>query len=283
MRCPAAHIAQGLPMTRSQFAVACLAVFAASPLLAQDELRLRQKLEGRRVVLQIDMPATSEGVDVHPGSSRPVDFGKYSGRLKSHGVSIRSGESSMITKVKVKDDMIEIHLGGGGYGTAGDAFGSLFKNTGADSGVAQQAKIANERTQRAASGSRFNLRYANGLAPEDLRAESVAQALQEFASFPTLTKQASSGAIEEASASATSPATKPAAQPAVSTTSAAQPSASGLPRKGMSPEDVERLAGKPTSSKTVGQIVTHSYSWPDGVLEADFYNGVLVGYRIKSS
>ena len=36
----------------------------AHPLHAQDEARLRKALEGKRITLKMDMPATSEGVDV---------------------------------------------------------------------------------------------------------------------------------------------------------------------------------------------------------------------------
>ncbi len=49
---------------------------------AQDEARLRRALEGKRVTVQIDMPASDDGVDIFPGTSRPLDFGKYAGRLK---------------------------------------------------------------------------------------------------------------------------------------------------------------------------------------------------------
>jgi hypothetical protein len=51
----------------------------------------------------------------------------------------------------------------------------------------------------------------------------------------------------------------------------------------MSPADVEGIAGKPVSSRPNGQTTTHTYRWQDGTLEADFFNDVLVAYRIKSS
>jgi hypothetical protein len=31
----------------------------------------------------------------------------------------------MVTKVKVKDDLIEVQLGGGGYGTSGDVLSKV--------------------------------------------------------------------------------------------------------------------------------------------------------------
>lgn len=123
----------------------------------------------------MDMPATSEGVDVFPGSSRPIDYSKVANRLKKNGTAIHDGESILITKIKVKGENVEIHLGGGGYGTFGDVFGSELTNQGADSGTAQQARIANERTARLSAGSRFNLRYPNGVTPEDLTPVAVGE------------------------------------------------------------------------------------------------------------
>ena len=92
----------------------------AVPAAAQDELALRDFFEGRRVVLKIDMPATSEGVDVWPATESPVDYKTYGKRLKAFGVAIRAGESTVVTLVKLKKDLVEVQLGGGGFGTFGD-------------------------------------------------------------------------------------------------------------------------------------------------------------------
>ena len=90
-----------------------------TPAAAQDEGALRTFFEGRRVTLTIDMPATSDGVDVHADSSRALDS-KYGERLKEYGTSIHARESATVTLVKLKKDLIEFQLGGGGYGTFGD-------------------------------------------------------------------------------------------------------------------------------------------------------------------
>jgi len=329
-----------------------LAMMTLLPALlqAQDEAHLRKAFEGKRVTVKIDMPASSEGVDLFPGTNRPLDFQKLAGRLKKWGTAIKPGDQIMITKVKVKDDLVEIHLGGGGYGTFGDVFGAALKNNGSDSGAAQQAKFANERTERLASGSRFNLRWANGSTLDDLMPEAIAQALAEYAEFPAGSLGPTAGrdraapaptptgpAVTYTSASSTAPVPggaaggATAAPPSVtkgmsvddverllgkvssSSTSgpvvtnvyssatgvtevdlvngvavavrqrAAGPAPSGGVRKGMSLEDVERVAGKPLSSETKGPITTHKYRWQDGTLEGDFVNGVLVGYRIVAN
>src|SRR5205823_8616118 len=90
------------------------------PALAQSEAELKDFFEGKSVRVKIDMPATQMGIDVWPDARRPMDFNEYSQRLKSNGVSVRNGDSVMITKVRIKDKLIEFQLAGGGYGTFGD-------------------------------------------------------------------------------------------------------------------------------------------------------------------
>ena len=292
-------------------------------LAAQDEVGLRSALEGRRVTVKLDMPATAEGVDLFPGASRPIDFPKLSGRIKKYGVAIKDGESAMITKVKVKGDLIEIQLGGGGYGTTGDVFSSLMNNQGAESGAAQQLKTSNERTARLAAGSRFNLRYPNGVSPEGLTPESVVRALAEYATvsgivlasappapaaepgqIPTLAVHKGQTTNEVQSilgAPVSSSSNGPVVTIAYKAPGGASlvevdyfndvavdvrqkpASAPGSIRKGMSVEELEGVAGKSFETKTNGPVTTNRYHWQDGILEADFVNGVLVAYRIASN
>jgi hypothetical protein len=92
----------------------------AAPAAAQNEPALKSYFEGRRVTLRIDMPGTADGVDVHADARRAVDFAKYKDDLKRFGTAIRSGDSVTVTLVKVKKDLIEFQLAGGGFGTFGD-------------------------------------------------------------------------------------------------------------------------------------------------------------------
>jgi hypothetical protein len=98
----------------------CLTALFCAPAYAQSEPELRDFFEGKSVIVKIDMPATQEGIDVFPDARRALDFSQYSARLKSTGIAIRNGESVLVTKVRVKDKLIEFQLGGGGYGTFGD-------------------------------------------------------------------------------------------------------------------------------------------------------------------
>lgn len=88
----------------------------AAPCEAQDF----RSLEGRTVVVEMDMPGTQLGVDVYPQRDAPLDLKSYQQRLKDYGTALRRGDEVMITKVKVNKDHIEVQLGGGGYGTMGD-------------------------------------------------------------------------------------------------------------------------------------------------------------------
>jgi hypothetical protein len=92
----------------------------AAPAAAQDEAALKEYFEGKRVTLRLDMPGTSDGVDVHGDARRAIDFAKYRDALKRYGTAIRSGDSVVVSLVKVKKDLIEFQLGGGGFGTFGD-------------------------------------------------------------------------------------------------------------------------------------------------------------------
>ena len=88
---------------------------------AQSEQDLAQYLEGKQVRVKIDMPSTKDGIDIYANSPEPIKWSDYASRLKQHGRGLRAGDNAVITGVKVKDKHIEIHLGGGGYGTLGDS------------------------------------------------------------------------------------------------------------------------------------------------------------------
>src|SRR3954454_10929461 len=92
----------------------------AAPAAAQTEGALKEYFEGRRVTLKMDMPGASDGVDVHADAKRAVDMGRYRNDLKRYGTAIRDGDTVTVTLVKVKKDLIEFQLAGGGYGTFGD-------------------------------------------------------------------------------------------------------------------------------------------------------------------
>ena len=101
-------------------AAAALSISAPVPALAQTEPILKSFFEGRRVTVKIDMPGTSDGVDVQADAREAIAFPKYRDTLKRYGTAIHAGDRVTVTVVKVKKDLIEFQLGGGGYGTFGD-------------------------------------------------------------------------------------------------------------------------------------------------------------------
>jgi hypothetical protein len=105
---------------RIAIGVLALAAGAVGPVAAQSEEVLRRYFEGKSVVVKLEMPGSEDGVDVYPGTSMPVNFPNHASRLKRFGTAVRRGEEILVTKVKVKKDLIEFQLGGGGYGTFAD-------------------------------------------------------------------------------------------------------------------------------------------------------------------
>src|SRR5580765_35173 len=100
-------------------AAALLTIFAGS-VAAQDENALKAYFEGRRITLRMDMPGSADGVDIQVDPPKSIDYKKYRENLKRNGVAINSGDSSRVTLVKLKGNLIEFQIGGGGFGTFGD-------------------------------------------------------------------------------------------------------------------------------------------------------------------
>lgn len=92
----------------------------AEPATAQDEKLLKQQFEGRRVTLRMDMPGSSEGVDVLVDTTKTINFSRYRNDLKRYGTALRADDSALVTLIRVKKDIIEFQLDGGGFGTWSD-------------------------------------------------------------------------------------------------------------------------------------------------------------------
>jgi hypothetical protein len=108
-------------MLKPMCATAAAVLLALSaPAGAQTEEALRTAFEGKRVMVRIDMPGTSDGVDVHGDARHALDYKEYGDRLKRYGSAIRAGDLVTVTMVKLKKDLIEFQLAGGGFGTFGD-------------------------------------------------------------------------------------------------------------------------------------------------------------------
>jgi hypothetical protein len=297
--------------------VASAVIAAAAPVRGQGpgEAELRDFFEGKSVRIRMDMPATSQGIDVFPDARRPINFDEYSARVKSAGIAVRTGDSVLVTKVRVKDKLIEFQLAGGGYGTFGDdTSGSVYtastpksnrekdlerlvknetdaarkrslqrelddlkssraredlrnQTAAAAASEAKKARIADTRLH---SGSRFNIRYQDGV-PPGLGPDGVMRALAEYVEFPFATDRRS------------------ASPPARELTASPEPRgavAGGAIRKGMTLAEVEQSRGRAerTTDRMEGarKVVTATYSRDDQRITAEFVEGVLIKYSIAS-
>lgn len=112
---------------RPNLTLSSLAAFSALtfavPASAQNQAALEKAFEGREVTVLMEMPASHQGVDLYLQREPEIEFSEYARRLKNFGVALRKEDRVMITTIKVNKKNIEIHLGGGGYGTWGDDSG----------------------------------------------------------------------------------------------------------------------------------------------------------------
>jgi len=108
-------------MTMSRLPVsAALLALLSSPALAQNETALKNALMGRQVAIRVDMPASHKGIDLHFDKDVPFDLKENSDRIREHDAALKSGDTIQVTYLKVKGDMIEFHLGGGGFNWSSD-------------------------------------------------------------------------------------------------------------------------------------------------------------------
>ena len=285
----------------------------AAPARAQDEAALRTHFEGRTVIVKVAMPATEAGIDVYPGTPQPIDYPELAKRMKKNGVAIQAGQPALVTKLKVKGNLIEFQLDGGGYGTAGDPTDptvsvqsmpktqrekdleqAVKKETdptltrrlqGELDGLRSEreredrrnraiAATATERKReyiqerRLQGGSRFNLRYRDGVPSAALTVEAVKAALADYVDFE-------------------GPATAPAGAGPAEAAPPAEPQAGPLAlRKGMAVDEADRLLGAPASTRDRKEgtlaVNVRTYDSASGRVRAEFVEGVLVRFTITS-
>lgn len=141
------------------FSLVIIILLSAVAAAAQTtEAVLKQYFEGRQVVLKIDMPATSDGISIYPERAQPLNYDEYATRLKRQGTAIRSGESMIITRIKVEGKHIEFQLG--------------------DS---ERARI--EQKERRGVSTRFNIHFKAGTDRQELTPEGLIEALRKYVDF----------------------------------------------------------------------------------------------------
>jgi hypothetical protein len=114
----------------------------------QTEDALRSALVGKYVTVKIDMPASHKGVDLRFDKEQPFNMSEHFSRLKEFDSAIREGDRVPITYVKLKDDMIEIHLAGGGFNWISDKTTQSFSGSSKSSRESDLEKRIKTETDR---------------------------------------------------------------------------------------------------------------------------------------
>jgi hypothetical protein len=143
----------------------------------------------------------------------------------------------------------------------------------AEAKQAQSVIEANLRAKRAESGSRFNVRYRNGIPMDALTPDGLMRALSPYVDF------GSASAVS----SGTTPVSSGAPGPAFAPGGASRPGATSL-RKGLLLEEVETLLGPAaTASETKEGTLTvlkRAYRKDGQKIATSFVNGVLIDFAI---
>jgi len=273
---------------------------------AQEEAALKAAFERQRVTVRIDMPGSDDGVDVRVQtgivSSINLDLPRYRNDLKRYGTAIRAGDSAMVTLVKVKKDIIEFQLDGGGFGTFGDNTSTssnipLVEKTAREKTLENQLKTEKDADKRRSMQSELDrLRDRREFENRRIRAERerdeeikrervAADRLRGGSRFNIRYKDRVPPGVHVEDV-------RTALAEFVDFRGAA-PAAVNLPpleparvRKGMLRADAEKLYGRPekTSQKTLGEftVVTLVFLSGEQRITADFVEDVLVRYSIAS-
>jgi hypothetical protein len=296
------------PMMARMFRLAALAassvLIGSATASAQSEEALKSFFEGHRVTVRIDMPGTQEGVDVHADARRPLDMDDYRSNLRKYGVALRAGESSTVTLVKVKKDLIEFQLAGGGYGAFGDdtsttVYMPLLEKSERERELERRIKDEDDRERRhrmerelddlreqrerenrriESEKERAEARKAELVAERRLTGGSRFNIRYDDRVPPGMRPQDVMAALADYVDFDNVPTMTPPMPPPTGDVS--------LLRKGMSRADAERVFGPPAqaSQKTTGDftVVTLVFETPAQRVSADFVEDLLVRYAVSS-
>ena len=280
---------------------------AAQPAFGQTERQLRSYFEGKNVVVKVDMPGTEAGVDVRPDMPHPINYPDLAKRLKTYGTAIHRGDQSTVTKVKVKGDLIEFQLGGGGYGTFGDDASpnvgiplapktvrekNLEQDLDHTNDPAQRRRIQEELDGLRRSRQREDARnQARAAEARQIKEANIRQRRAEGGSRfnvrfkggvpdQALTPDGLMGLLSEYLDFDAAPGPNSPMEDA-----GADDRGSEL-RKGLTVEEVDQMMGRPES---IGQrregtlnVSTCTYRIPGRTVLAEFVEGVLIRYTISS-
>ena len=283
--------------------VPVLLLALAAPAAAQNEAALKSYFEGTRVTLRMDMPGDADGVDVHADARQAVDFGRYKDNLKRYGTAIHAGDAAIVTLIKVKKDLIEFQLGGGGFGTFGDDTSTsanipLVEKTSRERELEKRIKDEDDRDRRRrlerelddlrdrrerenrriqAERERVSEMKRERIAGERLRGGSRFNIRYEDRVPAGMRPVDVMAALAEYVDFGGRPSAAPAAAPG---------GVISMVRKGLSRAEAERLFGPPASSSERREggltVTTLVFDMEDQRVTADFVDDVLIRYTVMS-
>jgi hypothetical protein len=283
---------------------ALLLIAVAAPAAAQNEAALKAYFEGKRITVRLDMPGDADGVDVHADARIALDYGKYKDKLKRFGTAIHSGDTVVVTLVKVKKDLIEFQLGGGGFGTFGDDTSTsanipLIEKSSRERELEKRIKDEDDRDRRhrlegelddlrdhrerenrriMAERARIEEAKRERIAAERLRGGSRFNIRYEDRVPAGMRPEDVVSALAEYVDFGERPTARPPAFPPIGDVSQV--------RKGLSRAELERLFGTPASSaerREGGLLVTTLvFDVGDQRVSADLVEDVLIRYAIMS-
>lgn len=300
---PSDSASQRLACTPQRCAAILAVTLLAAPLCAQDEESLARALEGKSVVVSIDMPGAAVGVDVWPWADSKVDYSELGDRTRRFGTAIEKDSAAMITKVRVRKKEIEIQLDGGGYSGPSSApyMSTSVRKTQREKDLEADLKVITDpsrkkevrnqlrdiqdrrrREQVRLKAEAEQARILREAEIRELRLRSGSRFNLRFddrvpveAATPEAVMAALNGlaGFGEASAPVSTAAPRPTANPMAL-------------QKGMSEQEVEAMFGVPadrSQSEAAGlTIVSSRYEFESGVVTAKFAEGALVSWKMES-
>lgn len=140
----------------------------------------------------------------------------------------------------------------------------------AEAAQANAAREANLRVKREQGGSRFNIRYKDGIPPEGLTPEGVMAALANYVDFAATGARAATAAVVPA--------------PTTGTTSATSGGGIAQLKKGLTVREVEALLGPADTAAEETQgtmtVMKRTYTADGMKVTASFVSGVLIDFAI---
>jgi len=100
---------------RHQLYLALFLWLVGPPVGAQTEEILKQAFEGKYVSVDLDLPASQQGLDLRFDREQPLNLQENYARIREHDVAIPRGEHVQVSRVNIKGDHIEFQFRGGGF------------------------------------------------------------------------------------------------------------------------------------------------------------------------